>query len=191
LTCRVESISPSSKQAPRIFHTSPEHPNARIIITPPYADRRTQPAGDIFDPQLPSKRRVSNAVSDDNARRSSRKRTLIGKYDEGSSDTDSLLDEFTPSKSKKVKLSTTETKDAVVLPSEPRKRKSSAKLLENAEPNLPRKRETTGRPANPTRVNREREARLDRRENEELYEALQKQVTIDLLKRRYTLLRLY
>ena len=41
-----------------------------------------------------------------------------------------------------------------------------------------------GRPPNSSKSNREKEARLDRRENEELYEALQKQVTIDLLKRR-------
>ena len=71
---------------------------------------------------------------------------------------------------------------------EQRKRRVSAKLLEATEtPTKRAKDDRAGR--TPTgsagKVNREKEARLDRRENEELYEALQKQVTIDLLKRRY------
>jgi hypothetical protein len=40
------------------------------------------------------------------------------------------------------------------------------------------------KPKDPNKPPREKEARLDRRENEDLYESLQKQVTIELLKRR-------
>src|SRR5437773_11778528 len=36
LNCRVETISSPSKQASRIFETSREYLNARIIITHPY-----------------------------------------------------------------------------------------------------------------------------------------------------------
>jgi hypothetical protein len=196
LNCRVESISSPSKQAPRIFQTSPEHPNARIIITPPYASK-TRPvsaSGDIFDPQLPSKARRSansNSLGDDHVRRtSSRKRTVTGKYDDGSSETDSLSEEFVSSRNRrpsKVRRVSESKEAATVTPASERRRKSSSKLLESAE-STPRKRESTSRPASSSKSIREKEARLDRRENEELYEALQKQVTIDLLKRRYVCL---
>jgi hypothetical protein len=201
LTCRVESISSPSKQAPRIFQTSPEHPNARIIITPPYAaktQRSASASGDIFDPQLPSKPRRPTAVaaattSDDNVSRrtSGRKRTVTGKYDDGASmsDSDSLDESYTRKKKQKVG---TDTKD-IISPGESntsRRRKSSTRLLEATEgagspPTRKNKEEKPSRSPGNNKSNREKEARLDRRENEELYETLQKQVTIDLLKRRY------
>jgi hypothetical protein len=196
LNCRVETISSPSSKAPKIFHTSPEHPNARIFITPPYGSAKARPSsapssGDIFDPRLPSKpapRRptVSSAISDDNVlrRTSGRKRTVTEKYDEGSSGSDSLLDEGY-AKPKKVKRETKEP-GTPNTPAESRRRKSSTKLLESTE-STPKKKEGVGRPPSSSKSNREKEARLDRRENEELYEALQKQVTIDLLKRRLVL----
>lgn len=195
LNCRVETISSPSSKAPKIFHTSPEHPNARIIITPPYGPAKGRPStapssGDIFDPRLPSKpaaRRptVSSAISDDNIlrRTSGRKRTVTEKYDDGSSDSDSLLEEgYT--KPKKVKRENKEPGTTNSTPTESRRRKSSTKLLDSAESTPKTKKEGVGRPPSSSKSNREKEARLDRRENEELYEALQKQVTIDLLKRR-------
>ena len=194
MNCRVETISSPSSKAPKIFHTSPEHPNARIIITPPYGSAKPCPSsapssGDIFDPRLPSKpapRRptISSAISDDNVlrRTSGRKRTVTEKYDEGSSGSDSLLDEGY-AKPKKVKRENKEPGTTNNTPTESRRRKSSTKLLESAE-STPKKKEGLGRPPSSSKSNREKEARLDRRENEELYEALQKQVTIDLLKRR-------
>src|SRR5271168_1813595 len=200
LNCRVETISSPSSKAPKIFHTSPEHPNARIIITPPYGSAKARPSsapssGDIFDPRLPSKpapRRptVSSAISDDNVlrRTSGRKRTVTEKYDEGSSGSDSLLDEGYV-KPKKVKRETKEP-GTTNTPPESRRRKSSTKLLESTE-STPKKKEGVGRPPSSSKSNREKEARLDRRENEELYEALQKQVTIDLLKRRSVLTNLF
>jgi hypothetical protein len=157
LNCRVETISSPSKQAPRIFQTSPEHPNARIIISPPYASKSTSSPREVFDPQPPSKPRKT-----DDRRTSSRKRTATEKYD-FTSDSDS--DE----KSRRSK------------PQESRRRKS-AKVVESAE-STPRKNKSP----NTSKSNREKEPRLDRKENEELYETLQKQVTIDLLKRRYFL----
>jgi hypothetical protein len=206
LNCRVETISSPSKQAPRIFQTSPEHPNARIIITPPYAAKASQrqpslPGGDIFDPQLPSKpqRRptvVAATTSDDNVRRTSgRKRTVTGKYDDGASmsDSDSLDEGYTSRKKKRV----SESKDILSNSGEgtSRRRKSSTKLLEandggvgsnTTTPTRKNREDKSSRPPSSSKSNREKEARLDRRENEELYETLQKQVTIELLKRRYS-----
>jgi hypothetical protein len=125
-------------------------------------------------------------ISDDNVlrRTSGRKRTVTEKYDEASSGSDSLLDEGYV-KPKKVKRETKEP-GTPNTPAESRRRKSSTKLLESTE-STPKKKEGLGRPPSSSKSNREKEARLDRRENEELYEALQKQVTIDLLKRRSVL----
>lgn len=192
MTCRVETISSPSKNAPKIFHTSPEHPNARIIITPPYGQksRSTSSGGDIFDPRLPAKSRRS--LSDENhARRTSgRKRTITEKaYDEGSSDTDSDEGYSAKRRASKTQRIGSEMKDVTAATTSEisRRRKSSTKLLESAE-STPKKQKDggTSRPTSANKQNREKEARLDRRENEELYEALQKQVTIDLLKRRFT-----
>jgi hypothetical protein len=200
LNCRVDTISSPSKQAPRIFQTSPEHPNARIIITPPYA-AKTRPSsapGDIFDPQLPSKappRRptLPTTISDDGTRRTSgRKRTVTGKYDDGGSvsDSDSLDEVYSSRKRKQPRYETKETTAATTALETTRRRKSSTKLLESSELSTPKKKDgekVGSRPQSGNKSNREKEARLDRRENEELYETLQKQVTIDLLKRRYFL----
>jgi hypothetical protein len=192
LNCRVETISSPSKTAPRIFQTSPEHPNARIIITPPYAQKgRVSTSGDIFDPQLPSKpRKVSTSNNDDSSRRTSgRKRTATEKVYDYSSDTDSVIDE--PKRRPAKTPRTNDAKDVTSPPQgESRRRKSSTKLIESTE-STPKKKEEKEKSASRTpsaskSVNREKEARLDRRENEELYEALQKQVTVDLLKRRYS-----
>ena len=150
MNCRVETISSPSKQAPRIFQTSPEHPNARIIITPPYA-AKTRPAsapGDIFDPQLPSKappRRptIPTTVSDDGTRRTSgRKRTVTGKYDDGASvsDTDSLDEVYTSRKRKQPRFETKETSYDCT-PETTRRRKSSTKLLESTELSTPKKKD--------------------------------------------------
>lgn len=205
MNCRVETISSPSKQAPRIFQTSPEHPNARIIITPPYAAKSQSPTvsgsrggggGDIFDPQLPSKPPRSRptavtTVSDDNVRRTSgRKRTVTGKYDDGASISDSdSLDEGYSRKQKKQRFSESSKEFTTTASGETssRRRKSTTRLLESTEVTTPtrRKEEKSSRPPSSSKSNREKEARLDRRENEELYETLQKQVTIDLLKRRY------
>ena len=202
LNCRVETISSPSKSAPRIFQTSPEHPNARIIISPPFGKPSPKsrtvsaPGGDIFDPQPPTKARKAMAMaisanSDDNTRRSSRKRT-VKTYDDSSSDIDS--EDMVENKRRKVasaKRRVSEpVKDAAAMtsPGEPRRRKSSTKLLESAEstPKTKKERKEDWKPSSSGKnANREKEARLDRKENEELYEALQKQVTIDLLKRRY------
>jgi len=77
----------------------------------------------------------------------------------------------------------------------PRRRKSSTKLLEATEgagsvttpakKNKEDKEKSASKTPHGNKPPREKEARLDRRENEELYESLQKQVTIELLKRRY------
>ena len=204
LNCRVETISSPSKQAPRIFQTSPEHPNARIIITPPYAakPRPASAPGDVFDPQLPSKappRRptLPTTISDDGTRRTSgRKRTITGKYDDGASisDTDSFDEVYTGRRRKQPRLETKETSTAAATSETSRRRKSSSKLLESTELSTPKKKDgekvSSSRPPSSSKSNREKEARLDRRENEELYETLQKQVTIDLLKRRYSLIQI-
>src|SRR5271156_5212426 len=193
LNCRVETISSPSKTAPRIFQTSPEHPNARIIITPPYAQKgRASSSGDIFDPQLPSKpRKVSTSNNDDSSRRTSgRKRTATEKVYDYSTESDDILDE--PKRRPAKAPRTSDAKDVTTPPQgESRRRKSSSKLVESTE-STPKKKEEkekmTNRLAAASKLfNREKEARLDRRENEELYEALQKQVTVDLLKRRYRL----
>jgi hypothetical protein len=197
LNCRVETISSPSKQALRIFQTSPEHPNARIIITPSFANsspKASRPAstpGDIFDPRPPKPRKSSTNVSDDNARRSSRKRT-VKVYDDSSSDFDSE-DEEPDSKRRKSNTKprrVSEIKDVAVMssPADPKRRKSASKPAEPSEvtPKKKENKEKTWRPSSSGKANREKEARLDRRENEELYETLQKQVTIDLLKRRYS-----
>ena len=189
LNCRVEAISSPSKSVPKIFQTSPEHPNARIIITPPYA-AKTRPAsapGDIFDPQLPSKPRRPSAISEDNIRRTSgRKRTITEKYDEATSESDSFDEGTPPLKSRRPAKAqrVSDAKEVALGTPESRKRKSSTRLLESAESTPRKKEERASRPTSSSKSNREKEARLDRRENEELYEALQKQVTIDLLKRR-------
>jgi hypothetical protein len=195
LNCRVETISSPSKQAPRIFQTSPEHPNARIIITPSFSSPKSSrpsstPGGDIFDPQPPKPRKLSTNVSDDNARRSSRKRT-VKTYDDSSSDFESE-DEEPDSKRRKSNTKSrrvSEMKDAAAMgsPADTKRRKSSGKAVESSEvtPKKKENKEKPWRPSSSGKANREKEARLDRRENEELYETLQKQVTIDLLKRRY------
>jgi len=206
LNCRVETISSPSKNAPRIFQTSPEHPNARIIISPPFGNPSPKsrvasaPGGDIFDPQPPSKARKAmamaiSAASDDNTRRSSRKRT-VKTYDDSSSDIDS--EDMVENKRRKVASASAGAKrrvsepvkdaGAMVSPGETRRRKSSSKLLESTEstPRTKKERKEEHKMSSAGKnANREKEARLDRKENEELYEALQKQVTIDLLKRRY------
>lgn len=205
LNCRVETISSPSKSAPRIFQTSPEHPNARIIISDPFGStspknrNASAPRGDIFDPQPPSKARkalamAASAASDDNTRRSSRKRT-VKTYDDSSSDTDS--DDMVETKRRKVATAkrrvSEPVKDAAsaTSPGETtRRRKSSTKLLESAEstPKTKKEKKEDWKPSSSGKnANREKEARLDRKENEVLYETLQKQVTIDLLKRRYQL----
>jgi hypothetical protein len=188
LNCRVETISSPSKTAPRIFQTSPEHPNARIIITPPYSNSspsKPRPASapqDIFDPQLPKPRKLS--LIDDNARRSGRKRTVTEKaYDEFSTDEDS---EDGPSETKRRKGGRTRRVSEPIPTSLPSGRRKSAKV--DSLDVTPKKNSKKGyrAPGSSSRSqNREKEARLDRLENEELYETLQRQVTIDLLKRRY------
>ena len=209
LTCRVDSISSPSKSAPRIFQTSPEHPNARIIITPPYHSKPRQVSvpGDIFDPQPPSKARqraatVTTTETDNGRRTSGRKRTLT-KYDDGDSSESDSMEEY----SRRRKVQKTEKDQAANASSSsaaaggvtgtdgPRRRKSSSKLLEATEGtgsvttptkrNKEDKEKGTNKTPNSNKPPREKEARLDRRENEELYESLQKQVTIELLKRRY------
>lgn len=204
LNCRVETISSPSKSAPRIFQTSPEHPNARIIISPPFGNPspkgRTVSAsgGDIFDPQPPTKARKAMAMaisvnSDDNTRRSSRKRT-VKTYDDSSSDIDS--EDMVENKRRRVVAAKRRVSEpvkdaaAMISPGEPRRRKSSTKLLESTEstPKTKKEKKEDWKPSGSGKnASREKEARLDRKENEELYEALQKQVTIDLLKRRYNL----
>jgi hypothetical protein len=211
LTCRVESISSPSKSAPRIFQTSPEHPNARIIITPPY-HAKPHPVslpGDIFDPQPPSKARqrpgtsslaAGGADAGDNGRRTSgRKRTLTRYEDLDSSESDSLEEYSRRRKAQKTDKEQTAsaaaaTAGTTVATDGPRRRKSSSKLLEategaNVMPTKKKDDKGGGRTPGSHKPPREKEARLDRRENEELYEALQKQVTIELLKRRYSLSR--
>jgi hypothetical protein len=187
LNHRVETISSPSKSAPRIFQTSPEHPNARIIITPPYSNSspsKPRPASapqDIFDPQPPKPRKLS--LIDDNARRSGRKRTVTEKaYDEFSTDEDS---EDGPSETKRRKGGRTRRVSEPIPTSLPSGRRKSAKV-DSLDATPKKKSEKGSRPPSSSKSqNREKEARLDRRENEELYETLQRQVTIDLLKRRY------
>jgi hypothetical protein len=189
LNCRLEATASPSKTSSQLFQTSPEHPNARIIINSPFGPTSPTPTkakpvpytGDIFDPQ-PPKRKPAPAT-DDNTRRSSRKR-VQRVYEESS--TEFTTDEDEPeAKRRKTRPSVKRTESKENLPQgspivEGRKRRVSAKLLDSTD--TPKKKEEKGRAAG--KVNREKEARLDRRENEELYEALQKQVTIDLLKRR-------
>jgi hypothetical protein len=201
LNYRVETISSPSKSAPRIFQSSPEHPNARIVISDPFGNPSPKnrnvsaPRGYIFDPQPPSKARKASAMavsaaSDDNTRRSSRKRT-VKTYDDSSSDIDS--DDMVESKRRKVTVGKRRVSEpvkdaaAVTSPGETRRRKSSTKLLESAgsTPKTKEKKEDWKPSSSNKNANREKEARLDRKENEVLYETLQKQVTIDLLKRRY------
>lgn len=201
----METISSPSKQTPRIFQTSPEHPNARIIINPPYgttsptSSKSRQPSGDIFDPQLPKKKAIQQPTFNDDtagtARRSSRKRTQKV-YDESTSEVSSDEDEG-ESKRKKTKIvarRVSEPVPASAVPaiatdgepqSEGRKRKISIKMMESNETPLKRPREEKSRSSSAAKASREKEARLDRKEHEELYETLQKQVTMDLLKRRY------
>jgi hypothetical protein len=208
----VETISSPSKQAPRIFQTSPEHPNARIIINPPYgtspsATKSRQPSGDIFDPQLPKKKVAVSAPaaeeSNANARRSSRKRTQKV-YDESTTEFSSDEEEpetkrrrnRMPSRrvSEPIPSSTTQQTTTTTTQgspaSETRKRKISIKFEPADSAPTKKLKEDKSRPqssggGSSAKLNREKEARLDRKENEELYEALQKQVTLDLLKRRY------
>lgn len=189
LTCRVESISSPSKSAPRIFQTSPEHPNARIIISPPYAAKaHTSSSGDIFDPQPPKPRKPSAAAaSDDNISRrtSGRKRTATEKVYDFTSESESEDESYTTRRRLAKVQRINDTKESLNA-HEPRRRKSSNKLLDSAD-TTPKKKdgnERSPKTSSNNKPNREKEARLDRKENEELYETLQKQVTIDLLKRR-------
>jgi len=206
LTCRVETISSPSKQAPRIFQTSPEHPNARIEITRPFNNgtptkSRQSAHNDIFDPQPPKRKPapvLAANASDDNTRRSSRKRTVTEKtYDEFSSEISESEEEPEPKRRRSngraaTARRTSDVKDVVHESASSSRRRSTIKA-ESLETTPKVKKEKIGSVWKPNSHStpssggkqREREARLDRRENEELYETLQKQVTIDLLKRRY------
>lgn len=126
---------------------------------------------------------------DENARRSGRKRTVTEKaYDEFSTDeeSDGEPDTKRARKSNGRTRRTSDIKDIAVLPGMGR-RKSAGKSAGDSAETTPKKAKTEKgwRPSSSGKnSNREKEARLDRRENEELYETLQRQVTIDLLKRR-------
>lgn len=176
MNCRVETISSPSSKSAKIFHTSPEHPNARIIITPfcgPAEGRPRSPpySRDISDPRRTSKpaARRSNLGS---ATICGRKRTVTEKCDDVSSSDEGYA------KPKKAKR---ENQEPAITKSSPRRRKSSAELLKPTE-STPKK--GVGRPPSRPKSNRKKNPGLTRHENEELCEALQKQITIGLLKRR-------
>lgn len=151
--------------------------------------------GDIFAPQPPSKARqraiTNTSAADDGRRTSGRKRTLT-KYDDlDSSESDSLEEYSRRRKAQKTEKDQSAQSTLAKSENGPRRRKSSSKLLESTEGGAgytPTKREDKEKkppkPKDPNKPPREKEARLDRRENEDLYESLQKQVTIELLKRR-------
>lgn len=69
LNCRLESIFSSSKQSPRIFQISSQHPDARIIIPSPYANTRCLVSGseDNVNPRLPLRPSILTAKYDDGA----------------------------------------------------------------------------------------------------------------------------
>ena len=190
LTCLVGSIPSHSKQTRQIFQTSAEHPNARINITTLYVNKRQHPVSGSLDflnrfkPRRPTA--ITGTISDENVscHTRCRKRSAIVKYDNGDSHSDCDYQDESCTKKKKRKVSI-ETKDRMPCESKRSRIKGSTRVLEATygTPSVPRrKEEKTSR--TPLR-RRQAEAHLDQLENEELYDKLQKQVTINLLKRRY------
>lgn len=186
LNCRLETISLVSKQAPRIFQTSQEHPSARIIITSPYTTKPSAPEDLLLlSKAAPRRSTLFNTISEGTRRASARKRTITEKYvDDGSISNDDSLDEVYTSRQRKKPRS--EMKKSMVVTTTLEtitRRRGSINLLKSTELSITKRNKIASRPSGNSKLIR----RLDISENEKLYETLQKQITIELLKRRYSL----